>query len=154
MTMFKMLTICIMAIQLISCYNPPKNNPEISDLTELEVRKFIERYDYSYITGDTLTLNKQMADEYIYFTSNGKLSTKEKSIAVFNPKGKYIIEKGFRDDIKVVVHGTTAIITSHWIGKGLYDSIPFNDNQRCGLVVQKQKDRIKIISEHCVEIVN
>lgn len=121
-------------------------------LTETEVKDFIAQYDQKWSNRDTVALKDILDDNYIYFTSTGATSNKKESIGMFDPANNYTIEKSARSEIKVILNGNTAVVNSHWIGNGTFMGTAFNDDQRCGIVLKKTDNKIRIISENCVQI--
>ena len=122
-------------------------------LTEKEVTDFINDYDNMWAKRDTSALKEAMADNYIYFTSVGSTTDREKILGWFVPADKYKVDTAIRSEIDVTIHGNTAIVSSRWIGSGSFDGEKFRDDQRCSLTIQKEKGKMKLISEHCTQIV-
>ncbi len=135
-----------------SCNTRHPKPIEAGLLTETEVKDFITNYDKAWENRDTATMKEIMADKYIYFTSTGDTRTRDNIISWFTPADKYNVETAYRNEVRITLNGNTAVVSSHWIGKGVFGTEKFNDDQRCGLVIQKINGKIKIISEHCVQI--
>jgi hypothetical protein len=62
------------------------------------------------------------------------------------------VDTAYRNEIVITVNDNLAIVSSHWIGNGTFGTEKFNDDQRCGLVLQKINGKIKIVAEHCAQI--
>lgn len=142
---------CI-AVLLYSCQSSKPKPIEAAMLTEQEVREFITSYDKAWETRDTTAMKEIMDEKYIYFSSTGNTTTRNNIISWFTPADKYKMDTAYRNEITVILNGNTAVVSTHWVGNGTFGEEKFDDNQRCGLVVQKLDGKLKIISEHCVQI--
>lgn len=142
----------IAALAIISCGSNKTKPIEGSLLTEAEVKDFILAYDKAWATRDTTAMKELMDERYIYFTSTGATLDRNNVISWFTPADKYKVDSASRNEIAVTVSGNTAIVNSRWVGSGSFGEERFDDDQRCGLVVQKINGKVKLISEHCVQI--
>lgn len=123
-------------------------------ITEKEVKDFVNGYDNMWAKRDTTAMKEAMAENYIYFTSTGNTSTRDRIISWFTPADKYTVDTAMRSEITIAINGNAAIVSSRWIGAGSFDGERFRDDQRCSLTIQKEKGKLKLISEHCTQIVN
>ena len=139
-------------VLLIACNTRAPKPIEAGMLTESEVRNFITTYDKAWENRDTIAMKELIDENYIYFTSTGATTDRAKILGWFTPADKYKVDTAYRNEINIIINGNTAIVSSHWTGNGSFAGETFNDNQRCGLVIQKLNGKLKIISEHCVQI--
>ena len=123
-------------------------------LTEKEVIDFVHEYDNMWAKRDTTAMKEAMAENYIYFTSLGSTTDRKKIISWFSPADKYIVNTAIRSEIGVTINGNTAVVSSRWIGSGSFEGEQFKDDQRCSLTIQKENVKLKLIAEHCTQIVN
>ncbi len=123
-------------------------------LTEKEVSDFVNEYDKMWARRDTTAMKESMSENYIYFTSTGNTSNRDRIISWFTPADKYKVDTAVRSEISMTIHGNTAVVSSRWIGSGSFDGEKFSDDQRCSLIIQKEMGKLKLISEHCTQIVN
>jgi len=135
---------------LTTCAEKAANKEQ---LTEKEVVDFIKHYDDLWAKRDTTGMKKAMAENYIYFTSTGRVSTRDMIISWFTPDNKYKVDTAIRSEISVKLNENVATVISRWIGSGSYDGERFQDDQRCSLIVQKINGELKLVSEHCTQIV-
>ena len=148
----------LLALVIISfCFgcnerSTPSANENV--LTEKEVRDFVKHYDDLWATRDTTGMKEAMAENYIYFTSVGNTSDRRRIISWFTPADKYKGDTAIRNEISVTIHGNTAIVSSRWVGSGSFDGERFRDDQRCSLTIQKEGGKLKLISEHCTQIIS
>lgn len=140
-------------LAFVSCNDSTTTINNDEQLTEKEVREFINKYDSAWDNRDTFALKELMDEDYIYFSSTGSTLPRNSIINFFNPADKYKVDTVFRDEISIKLNENTAIVSTHWVGKGTYGTDKFDDNQRCGLVIQKRNNKIRIISEHCAQII-
>ena len=141
----------ISASLLFGCAN---NISKSDTLTEKEVSDFILHYDELWAKRDTTGMKAAMAENYIYFSSTGNTTTRARILSWFTPADKYKVDTAKRSEVNVSINGNTAIVSSRWIGSGSFDGEKFSDDQRCSLTIQKENGKLKLISEHCTQIVN
>jgi len=139
----KTLAVTIVALSFIPAFAGDKADQQISDL--------VTRYDAAWLKKDVAAVQRILAPEYVYFSSEGKLNDR-KSTFDFLQKDSYKLDRSERSDIEVRRTGQTAVVSSRWIGTGTFDGKPINDDQRCGIVLSKVKGNWLIVSEHCTRI--
>lgn len=152
--MVKYIGLLVIGVFCFGCKERSEKPALETALTEKEVRDFITDYDNMWAKRDTTALKEAMAVNYIYFTSVGSTTDRKKILGWFVPADKYKVDTAMRSEIDVTIHGHTAIVSSRWIGSGSFDGEKFSDDQRCSLTIQKKNGEIKVISEHCTQIVN
>jgi hypothetical protein len=132
----------------LGCRQPDSSSDTI---TEQEVMDFIKKYDEAWNTKDTIAVDKLIDNTYIYFSSTGSISKREESMS-FLKSPDYRLTSADRSEVEIFISGNIATVSSHWVGKGFWKTEVINDNQRCGMTLQKINKVVKIIAEHCVEI--
>ena len=137
----------------ISCGGNRAKPMDAGLLTEAEVKDFVQAYDKAWESRDTIAMKELMDEKYIYFSSTGSTTGRSNIIGWFTPADKYKVDTAYRDQVNIIINGNTAIVNSHWVGHGSFGTEKFDDDQRCGLVIQKLNGKLKIISENCVQIV-
>jgi hypothetical protein len=120
-------------------------------VTEKEVRDFISAYDNAWNAKDTVTVNKLLSDDYIYFTSEGATNPKKGTLKFLSDTA-YVIHQASRPEIDIILHNNVATVNSHWIGELSWKGNAIHDNQRCGLTIVKVNGALQLLSEHCVQI--
>lgn len=117
-------------------------------------RKLIADYDNAWNKKEATKVAEILADDYVYFTSTGRLSSRKQSLDMLTSP-KYNLTFAERSEINVQHSDRNSIIvSSRWKGRGTYDKEEINDDQRCGLVFIKTGKRWRLHSEHCVQIVS
>ena len=146
------ILIAFIAIITSSCNDPQREDKNIESLSENEVKEFISSYDDMWNRRDTSLMKEAMSDNYIYFSSTGRTIDRKSIMDWFNPADKYKVDLASRSEIKITIEGSTAIVSSRWVGRGSFGGEKFEDDQRCGLVIRKENGKLKILSEHCTQI--
>ena len=77
---------------LMACGNHKKEKTSKNKITENEVADFIKHYDDLWAKRDTTGLKKAMAENYIYFTSTGNTTDRDRIINWFTPADKYKVD--------------------------------------------------------------
>ena len=134
-----------------SCKTTPGTNK--STLTKEEVLAFVKTYDDAWNTRKRDVVDSLYASHYRYFTSVGDVSSRRRNLEILSAD-YYQLTSAIRSEIEITIEENTAIVSSRWRGSGTWRGTPFEDNQRCGLVIQKRGTELKLLSEHCVEIIN
>ena len=148
----KFLSVSIIAAMLIisACESKQETSGQ-SNITKDEVLAFIKKYDEAWNNKAVAIVDSLFARNYVYFTSTGGHTKRTRSLEVLGAD-YYRIISADRSELEVWVDSTTAVISSRWQGQGIWKNEPFKDNQRCGMVIQKQNGQLKLLTEHCVEI--
>lgn len=118
-----------------------------------EVIETLQRYDQAWNHKDSATVDHVLAAEYVYFSSTGSLTSRQKTLELL-ASPKYHLNSAERSEIKTFRTGDTVVVSSRWRGKGTYNDEPINDDQRCSLVFGKEGKDWKLLSEHCTQIVS
>ena len=117
-----------------------------------EVVTLLRKYDDAWNTKDVATVDRLLAPEYVYFSSTGNLTSRRQTLELLKSPG-YKLTFAERTEIKTFRSGATVIVSSRWKGKGTYNDEEINDDQRCSLVLARQKNSWRVLSEHCTQIV-
>ena len=150
--MLKNLFLLLISVSLLfGCANNMANS---DTLTEKEVTDFIQHYDGLWAKRDTTGMKEAMAENYIYFSSTGNTTTRARILSWFAPADKYKVDTAKRSEVSITINGNIAVVSSRWVGSGSFDGERFSDDQRCSLIIQKENGKLKLISEHCTQIVN
>lgn len=139
---------------IVACDDHEKEKTNANKLTEKEVMDFVKYYDNLWESRDTTGMKKSMAENYTYFTSTGSTTDRSKIISWFSPADKYRVDTAIRSEITVNINDNIAIVSSRWVGSGSFDGEKFKDDQRCSLTIQKVNGELKLLSEHCTQIIN
>jgi len=147
--MDKNLVLIGSALLLVFCFGAGVH----AQKDDREVVGVLARYDTAWNKKDSATVGNILAPGYIYFSSTGGITTRERTLE-FLSSPRYVLTSAERSEVKTYRTGNTVIVSSRWVGKGTYDKEVIDDDQRCGLVFTKIGKQWKLISEHCARIVS
>lgn len=120
-------------------------------LTEQEVINVINRFDEGWRTKNLKEVDSVLAPAYIYFTQSGGTFSRD-SVVQTAGSSNYILERVQRVDIIVKLYENTAVVSTRWKGKGIYRDTPFDEDQRCSVIIIKSNNKVEILSEHCTPV--
>ncbi len=120
-------------------------------LTEEEVLNIIQRFDAGWESKNLQLVDSVLSPAYIYFTQSGGTFSREGVVQTAGST-EYTLEKMQRSALAVHLFGNTAVVSTRWKGKGVYRGVPFDEDQRCSMVVVKQNGKVSILSEHCTPV--
>ena len=113
--------------------------------------KLSKEYDEATTRGDSSVLERILADEYLYISSNGGVFNKADAVK-FSKSGEVKIESGRSDDVQVRGFGDTIVVTGRWTSKGTNKGKSFSDVDRYTSVYVKRNGRWQIVSDHVSSI--
>jgi ketosteroid isomerase-like protein len=148
-----MLRLTSLAVSVsLACVASPRN--AATQVATAEIRTTIARYDEAWNRRDSGAVGALLAPDYVYFTSTGGVNRRADALT-FLTSATYVLAAAQRSDVEVL-HATTdlAIVSSRWQGHGTWQGKPFNDDQRCGLVLRRAAGSWHILAEHCTQIVS
>jgi ketosteroid isomerase-like protein len=83
---------------------------------EAALRAIEEKWDAANMKGDAAALDAIFADGFISTSPEGKVRTKAELLAQLK-SGDIKYQSAKADDLKIVVHGGTAVVNGRWTGK-------------------------------------
>ena len=101
--MRKYIVLLIVTGFIMACTDHEKEKAGDNKMTEKEVAEFIKHYDDLWAKRDTTGMKTTMAENYIYFSSTGNTSNRDRIISWFTPAGKYKVDSAIRSEISVIV---------------------------------------------------
>ncbi len=140
-----LLIFCISIFSLIACKRQQSN------LTNEEVIEVIEKFDNGWKNKDMAAVDSTLSPFYTYFTQSGGIFIRDSVVATAGEKG-YSLKNMSRTALEITIQGNTAVVSTRWQGEGAYRGVPFNEDQRCSIVVIKKDNKVEILSEHCTPI--
>jgi len=140
----KMIFLPVVVLVMYSCNRP-------SVITEEEVINTIKKFDYGWENKQMSMVDSVLSPAYVYYTRSGSTFSRDSVVATAG-ENSYSLRDMSRSEFKVTIAGNTAVVSTRWKGRGMYRGEPFNEDQRCSLVLIKKENRMEIISEHCTPI--
>lgn len=122
-----------------------------SAITEQEAINAIKKFDDGWQHKNLHAVDSVLSPTYVYFTRSGGTFSRDSVVATAG-ENTYILYDMIRSEFVVSLTDNTAIVSTRWKGKGMYRGTPFNEDQRCSIVVIKKDNKIEILSEHCTPI--
>ena len=138
-------------IGIAACRQSAAPPAETSGALESDARALVLGYDDAWMKKDVKALDRILAPDYVYFSSLGGVTDRTKTRELVASPG-YRLERGQRSDIHTYKAGTTVVVSTRWQGSGVYEGKPFDDDQRCSIVVGFVDGRGRILSEHCTNM--
>ena len=120
-------------------------------ISEDEVLHVIRRFDLGWETKNLPLVDSVLSPLYVYFTQSGGTFSREGVVQTAG-SDEYLLEKMERSGYSIQITGNTAVVSTRWKGKGVYRGVPFDEDQRCSIVLVKQNGKVSILSEHCTPI--
>lgn len=120
-------------------------------LTEAEVINVIKRFDDGWRNKNLKEVDSVLAPAYIYFTQSGGTFSRDGVVQTAG-SSTYTLDSVNRSNIIVQLYENTAVVSTRWKGKGMYRGVPFDEDQRCSIIIVKKGDKVEILSEHCTPI--
>jgi len=119
---------------------------------EQDAIHFVEEYDRAWSHKDAVAVGRFLGPAYVYFSSKGQVQTRQQTLdLLLSPK--YVLASADRTEMKAYVTLGTAIVSSRWNGNGSYGGQEFHDDQRCSIVLGREGNGWRVLSEHCTQIV-
>lgn len=121
------------------------------EITDQEVMNAIKTFDYGWEHKQLKTVDSVLSPKYIYFTQSGGTFSRDSVVATAG-ENSYLLERVNRSEFVITTDGSTAVVSTRWRGKGVYRGTPFDEDQRCSVVLVKRNGRVEILSEHCTPV--
>lgn len=120
-------------------------------LTREEVIAVVNRFDNAWKKKNVSEVDSVLAPSYIYFTQSGGIFERPNVVQTAGSPD-YRLDTVNRRQLDIKIEGNTAIVNTIWTGKGSYFNTPFDDRQRCSMVIIKQQGKVQVLSEHCTPV--
>lgn len=141
----KLLFFLFLIIAFYSC------NQKQAPLTTEDVIQVINQFDDGWKNKNLEKVDSVLSPLYVYFTQSGGVFTRDSVVATAG-ESTYILHSMSRSEFEITLTGNTAVASTRWRGKGIYRGSPFDEDQRCSIVVTKNNNKVEILSEHCTPI--
>src|SRR6266700_1067859 len=105
-----------------------------------EIKALEEARNQAILNGDAAALDRMTSDDYTFITLRGELRTKSDILKGF-ASGSFHYESRQISDLKVRVHGDTALVTGRAVQKGMENGKDYSGDYRFTRVYVKQDGR-------------
>jgi uncharacterized protein (TIGR02246 family) len=114
-----------------------------------ELRGLSERWFQAWLEKDAATVERLMAEDYLYVGPNGLVLDRQAVLAVVRSPS-YRLDHGTRTEIVVRAVGQEAALVRHrYQGAGSFEGTSFTDDHRCVMVWEKQAGDWRLVMEQC-----
>lgn len=146
---------CLCSLIALSACDPDNQEEmlpgDAAEITVQEITQFIGAYDTAWLDKDIARLADLQDPNYVYFSSRGAVLGAQYVLdLVGHPT--YRTENMSRTEIAPYIHGSIAIVGTRWTATPYYKGKRYDDDQRCVLVISKESDSLRLLSEHCTQI--
>ncbi len=108
-----------------------------------------ERWYQAWLEKDEATVERLMADDYVYVAPNGLVLDRQAILAIIRSPS-YRLDHGGRTDVVVRSVGHEAAIVRHrWQGAGSFEGASFTDDNRCVMVWERRAGEWRLVMDQC-----
>jgi uncharacterized protein (TIGR02246 family) len=114
-----------------------------------ELHDLSERWFRAWLEKDAATVERLMAEDYLYIAPNGLVLDRQAILAVIRSPS-YRLDHGTRSEVVVRALGQEAAVERHrYQGAGSFEGTSFTDDHRCVMVWEKQAGQWRLVMEQC-----
>lgn len=139
------------AALIASAVAAPRAHAQASHTERAAVLDAIRSYDAAWARKDSAAVGRVLAADFRYFNSLGAVSSRAQMLG-FLVSPDYVLEHAERTELEPRIVATTAVVSTRWRGHGRFGAKRFEDDQRCSLVLARQRATWRIVAEHCTQI--
>jgi uncharacterized protein (TIGR02246 family) len=108
-----------------------------------------ERWFQAWLEKDAATVERLMAEDYLYVAPNGLVLDRQAILAIIRSPS-YRLDQGTRTEVVVRAVGQEAAVVRHrYQGAGSFEGTSFTDDHRCVMVWEKQGGEWRLVMEQC-----
>ena len=114
-----------------------------------ELHDLSERWFQAWLAKDAATVERLMAEDYIYVGPSGLVLDRQAILAIIRSPG-YRLDQGTRTEVVVRAVGPEAAVVRHrYQGAGSFEGTSFTDDHRCVMVWEKHAGEWRLVMEQC-----
>ena len=114
-----------------------------------ELHGLSERWFQAWLEKDAATVERLMADDYLYVAPGGLLLDRPAILAIIRSPS-YRLDHGTRTEVVVRAVGRDAAVVRHrYQGAGSFEGTSFTDDHRCVMVWEKHAGEWRLVMEQC-----
>jgi uncharacterized protein (TIGR02246 family) len=114
-----------------------------------ELQDLSERWFQAWLDKDAATVERLMAEDYLYIGPNG-LTLDPQAILAIIRSPSYRLDQGTRSEVVVRALGSDAALVRHrYQGAGSFEGTSFTDDHRCVMVWEKHAGQWRLVMEQC-----
>ena len=112
-----------------------------------ELQSLNERWNRAWLEKDAATVERLMAEDYIYIAPNGLALDRQAILAVIRSPS-YRLDRATRTEVVVRPLGQEAAVVRHRSqAAGSFEGTSFTEDHRCVMVCEKQAGEWRIVLE-------
>src|SRR5262245_57464378 len=114
-----------------------------------ELHDLSDRWFRAWLEKDAATVERLMADDYLYVAPGGLLLDRQAILATIRSPS-YRLDHGTRTEVVVRAVGNDAAVVRHrYQGGGSFEGKSFTDDHRCVMVWEKHAGAWRLVMEQC-----
>jgi uncharacterized protein (TIGR02246 family) len=114
-----------------------------------ELHDLSERWFRAWLEKDAATVERLMADDYLYVAPGGLVLDRPTILAIIRSPS-YRLNHGTRTEVVVRAVGRDAAVVRHrYQGAGSFEGTSFTDDHRCVMVWEKPRGEWRLVLEQC-----
>lgn len=118
-------------------------------MRDSELQALSERWFQAWLDNDAATVDRLMADDYIYIGPNGLVLDRQAILGVIRSP-TYRLDHGTRTDVVVRAVGRDAVVVRHrYQGAGSFEGNAFTDDHRGLMLWEKHAGEWRLVMEQC-----
>jgi uncharacterized protein (TIGR02246 family) len=112
-----------------------------------ELHGLNERWNQAWLAKDAATVERLMADDYIYVAPNGMVLDRQAILGIISSPS-YRLDRASRSDVVVRAIGQEAAVVRHRSeAAGSFDGTSFTDDHVCVMVWERQSGQWRLVME-------
>ena len=114
-----------------------------------ELHDLGERWFQAWLDKDAATVDRLMAEDYLYVGPNGLTLDRQAILAIIRSPS-YRLDHGTRTEVVIRALGPEAALERHrYQGAGSFEGTSFTDDQRCVMIWEKHAGEWRLVMEQC-----
>ena len=114
-----------------------------------ELHGLSERWFQAWLEKDAATVERLMAEDYLYIGPNGLTLDRQAILAIIRSPS-YRLDQGGRTEVVIRALGQEAAVVRHrYQGAGSFEGTSFTDDHRGVMVWEKHAGEWRIVMEQC-----
>jgi uncharacterized protein (TIGR02246 family) len=114
-----------------------------------ELYDLSERWFQAWLDKDAATVQRLMAEDYVYVAPNGLTLDRQAILAIIRSPS-YRLDQGRRSEVVVRALGQEAAVVRHrYQGAGSFEGTSFTDDHRCVMVWEKRGGEWQLVMDQC-----
>lgn len=149
--------LAVALLVLIACLGPAggqepgkkENKPEKEGGVTSELEQLIQRWYQAWLDKDAATVERLMADDYVYVAPNGQVLDRAAILKIIRSPG-YRLHNWDRSNFVLRMLGdSAAVVRLRGQGEGEFEGKPFKDDHACLQVWSRAGGRWQLVTEQC-----